>query len=71
MGDMEIDLVRLELEPEHTKSWCRPRILLGSLVGRNRVEVDVALDISIETRVHLLEEECVVQKQPLLPRVPF
>ena len=45
---LNIDPIWLELEPEHTKSWCKLDMLLGSLVGRNQVEAWVKHEISIE-----------------------
>ena len=57
---LDIDPIQLRLEPEHTKSWYRLGMLFGSLVGKNQVVAWMELEISMETRFHLVEEECVV-----------
>ena len=68
---LDVDLVRLGLELEHTKCWCRLGKLLGSLVGRNRVVAWVELEISMEIRVHPMKDERVLERQPPHLRVPF
>ena len=52
----------LELAPEHTKSWRRPGMHLGSLVGRNGIKVLVELEILKKLGIHLMEEERMVSR---------
>ena len=45
---------------EYTKSWHRPNMLLGLLVGRNWIDVLVELEIQRKLGIHPVEEERVV-----------
>ena len=54
--------------PKHTKSWRRQDMLLGSLVGKNRVKVLVELEILKKLGIHPIEEERVVPRQTPRPQ---
>ena len=68
---LDIDLIRLGFKFEYTKNWCRLGMLLGSLVKKNRIVAWVKLEISMKIRVHLVEKEHVVQRQPSHPQALF
>ena len=59
---LDADPTWLGLVLEHTRSWCKPKMLLGSLVEKNRVEASVGLGILGELEVLFLDEEHVVQR---------
>ena len=59
---LDIDPDRFRLKLEHTKNWCRPGMLLRSLVGKNQVEVLVGLEILGKLGIQPMEEERVVPR---------
>ena len=66
---LDTDLARLTLVL--TRSWCKLKMLSGSLEEKNLIMALVGLRILVELGVHPIEDEHVVLRQPHRPRVPF
>ena len=56
----DLESLRFKLVPEHTKSWHRQNMLLGSMVRRSWVGALVELKILKKLGIHLIEEKRVV-----------
>ena len=66
---MALDIDPVQLELDHTKSWCcRLGMFLGSLVERNWVVALVKIKILMEIGDHPMEEEL---RQSLHPHALF